>query len=178
MFSKMDKDGSASLDAEEFRLAIRKVAHVPHQQMSDEDIAKLFNAIDAGTAPETESSNAANADADDETTTRHKGNGTIELEEFAAFMRQHGLGPLPERPTRAESESGLESDSEKPTTKSKSARSGSGSQSGHTKTTTATNTTNSARGAAQTKTTSKAKQDASTKSAQKRPSNAAGRVRV
>lgn len=66
MFHKMDTDHSGSLDADEFRLALRRVARVPQKQMSDDDIHTLFLAIDSN----------------------NDGNGTIELSEFADFMNR------------------------------------------------------------------------------------------
>jgi len=62
MFKHFDKDNSGSLDAEEFRLALRRVARVPASLLSDGDIRRLYDAIDDSQ------------------------NGRIESREFVAFM--------------------------------------------------------------------------------------------
>lgn len=67
LFGKMDADHSGSLDSEEFRLALRRIARVPQKQMTDDEILQLFNAIDSDNG----------------------GNGTVELSEFAEFMNRH-----------------------------------------------------------------------------------------
>ena len=45
-FRKFDRDHSGSLDKEEFRLALRRVARVSRKQLSDREIEQLFLAID------------------------------------------------------------------------------------------------------------------------------------
>eukprot|EP00750_Incisomonas_marina_P023903 INCI5066.1.p1 GENE.INCI5066.1~~INCI5066.1.p1 ORF type:complete len:1040 (+),score=166.18 INCI5066.1:456-3575(+) len=62
LFQALDADGSGSLDAEEFRLGLRRVARVPRSQLSDRDIRHLFTAIDASS------------------------NGRMEATEFVEFM--------------------------------------------------------------------------------------------
>ena len=69
MFKHFDKDNSGALDAEEFRLALRRVARVPVSLLTDMDIQHLYNAIDDSR------------------------NGKIEAREFVAFMNTKARDP-------------------------------------------------------------------------------------
>ena len=78
LFVKLDTDGNGSLDPEEFRLGLRKVARIPVTLLSDFDSLRLFRAIDADSG------------------------GSIEAEEFAKFMNTDSKTTLDEDAARAE----------------------------------------------------------------------------
>lgn len=68
LFVRLDTDHGGSLDQEEFRTGLRKVARIPANLLDDSDIKNLFCAID-----------------DD-------GNGAISAPEFHSFMTQSSAG--------------------------------------------------------------------------------------
>ena len=77
MFQRMDRDHSGSLNLEEFRLGLRRVARVPKHQLSDTEIEQLFIAIDAsGEQDDTDGTGGGDS----------SGVGQISRTEFAAFM--------------------------------------------------------------------------------------------
>ena len=79
MFRHFDKDNNGSLDAEEFRLALRRVARVPTSLLTDLDIQHLYDAIDDSQ------------------------NGRIEAREFVAFMNTGAREPWSPRRGRSRS---------------------------------------------------------------------------
>lgn len=75
LFDYYDTDGNRELDEREFRMALRRDAHISTKHMSDDDVSDLFKAVDTD------------------------GGGTVDVEEFDAWMQEgvEKLAPINEQ---------------------------------------------------------------------------------